>query len=142
MYDLFSRTISRMSLLFAENKGESVETRFFLFEQALSMFNENIFLGGGFGSFGMYVFGEDVKLYPHNLILELASETGLLGALIFILFVLNLLIKNWNNQLFICVFVFSFLNLMKSYSFQDLRLFFGMLSIAMVLNLKKHDRNY
>jgi O-antigen ligase len=140
VYDLFSRTISRMTLLFADNKGESIETRYFLFEQALSMFNENIFFGGGFGSFGAYVFGENIKLYPHNLILELASETGLLGVSVFIIFVFNLLIKNWNNQLFICVLIFSFLNLMKSYSFQDIRLFFGLLSVSIAFCLGSlHD---
>lgn len=135
--EFLSQTTSRMSLLFAENKGESVTIRYFLFDKAIDMFSENLFFGNGFGTFGYFVYGEYLKLYPHNIILELVSEIGMLGFFIFSIFLISMFMGNFSNRLFYCVFLFSILNLMKSYSFQDLRIFFGLLSVSIVLFQKE-----
>ena len=42
------------------------------------------FFGNGISSFGHYYFGEDVDLYPHNLLAELYFEIGVLGIFLFL----------------------------------------------------------
>lgn len=55
-----------------------VVARFVLYIQALQLFLENPILGVGLGGFAE----PGTRTYPHNLVLELAAETGLVGLLL------------------------------------------------------------
>ena len=112
--------------------GESVITRLELYSQAINMFSENIFLGNGLGSFGIYVTGFDVKLYPQNILLELLSETGLISVFIFSIFILSMFKKIINNDIIFLVSLYALLNVMKSNSFEELRMFFGLFAVALL----------
>jgi O-antigen ligase len=130
--ELFENTMLRFSAFFTSTGGESVNTRLELYVKAIDMFSENIFLGNGLGSFGIYVTGFDIKLYPHNIVLELLSETGLISVFILAVFVISLTKKLISNEIIALVFLYTLLNVMKSNSFEELRLFFGCLAVALL----------
>ncbi len=82
MQKLFPTLAVRMKLALTEG-GSSVLTRLDLYQTATDLWNNSIIFGSGTGQFGIAVMGEDVRLYPHNLVLELGAENGLIGVLIF-----------------------------------------------------------
>jgi O-antigen ligase len=129
---LLQNTIGRFSAFLSSTGGESVSTRLELYYQAIDMFSENIFIGYGLGSFGLYVTGMDVKLYPHNILLELLSETGVVSVLILFMFVLSLFKKLINNDVIVMISLFALMNMMKSNSFEELRMFFGFLAVGLL----------
>lgn len=76
--------IYRFIVLFTENGGgTSTLGRIERFDTALDMLKSAPFLGTGLGSFSVY-YGNREYDYPHNLILEISSELGLLGLLLFL----------------------------------------------------------
>lgn len=75
----FQRTI----LLFQEDKGDSVNTRVSMVEAAWELFKQEPLTGVGAGGFATEAFGVDQRLYPHNVILEIMAELGLLGMGVF-----------------------------------------------------------
>ena len=103
---------------------------------AWDMFTEAPLIGYGFGSFGIYYSGLDGNIYPHNLVLEILSELGLIGLFIFLLFCVFLLKSSTLalRSLFYLVCLYAFLNVLKSNNFSELRLYFGVVFI--VLSLK------
>jgi O-antigen ligase len=129
---LLQNTIIRFSAFLSTDGGESVNTRLELYYQAIDMFSENILLGNGLGSFGLYVTGTDMKLYPHNIVLELLSETGVVSILILLIFILSLSKKIINNDIIFMISLYAFMNVMKSNSFEELRMFFGFLAVGLL----------
>lgn len=70
-------------LLLEDDKGDSVLSRMEMIDYSWRMFMEKPILGWGTGSFAdQYSY---VMRYPHNLVLEIFSELGTLGILIFAL---------------------------------------------------------
>ncbi len=126
---LFSRTFGRFQELIASFSGGEVEASTEVRFQLLSDFFGHIFtdvqsavLGYGIGSFGIITRGEDVNLFPHNIILEIWFELGLVGLLIFASFILLIVLKKVRYvYLSKLVLLFIFLNLLKSYSLVDIR---------------------
>jgi len=57
----------------------------------IKMFAESPIIGHGIGSFPVYFNGIDIVNYPHNIIIEILSEVGLLGFAIFSSLVIYLL---------------------------------------------------
>ena len=70
----------------------SENTRFnWHYQQAISLFQAHPFIGGGIGSYAHWVTGKDVEhVYPHNILLEIAGELGLLGLILFGFFLFKL----------------------------------------------------
>jgi len=130
--NLLQGTIIRFSAFLSSTGGESVATRLDLYYQAIDMFSDNILLGNGLGSFGLFVTGTDMKLYPHNILLELLSETGVISVLILSLFLVSLSKKLIHNDIIIMISLFALMNMMKSNSFEELRMFFGFLAVGML----------
>ena len=65
-------------------RGSSTPTytagrRLTLYGWALAMFAEKPLMGWGLGGWSYYVFDRDMPSYPHNLILEIAAEEGVMG---------------------------------------------------------------
>lgn len=86
--------------------------------------------GYGIGSFGIETFGEDIRLYPHNMILEIWFETGFIGLVIFtgwIVYLLAHTIRLPYKFISYWLLVYFFLNLMKSSSLVDIRTEFAFL---------------
>lgn len=76
--------------------GTSITAREDLYEIAWSMFVANPLLGGGTGSFAAYtatLVGFEQFHYPHNNLLQIAAEFGVVGASIFVAIVLLALLR-------------------------------------------------
>lgn len=80
IFQFVGQFIKNPILAIASNKRIEIG----LFSSALDLFQENPIFGGGLGSFAVYFSGVDARLYPHNIILEILAEMGLVGMLIFI----------------------------------------------------------
>lgn len=86
--DLGARTITRFNVLFeSEGGGVSASARLHNYEQALKHISDSPFIGHGIGSFPMLLGLSDQRGYPHNLFLEVWVELGLIGLVLFLLFV-------------------------------------------------------
>lgn len=86
--------IYRFSVLFTEDYGgTSSAGRIERLSSAFEMISGSPFIGNGLGSFPLYFNGNDIYDYPHNIIIEIFAETGLLGLLAFTLFFLISLIR-------------------------------------------------
>ncbi|MGB9862608.1 MAG: O-antigen ligase family protein [Candidatus Saccharicenans sp.] len=80
--NLFSTLTIRMRILMTV-LGDSAISRLDLYREAIRLWTNSPIWGGGPGHLGIAVQGEDVRLYPHNIVLELGAETGLIGVLLF-----------------------------------------------------------
>lgn len=67
-----------------------------LLEYAYELWLERPVFGGGLDSFGYYTLGLDV--YPHNLIMEVAQEGGIVGALLLLAWIVHLILNSWNGR--------------------------------------------
>lgn len=93
-----------------------------LFFFAWVIFTENPLTGGGLGSFD-FLTGE---LYPHNLILNIASDGGLVGLFLFLLVVILFfrrwfLPKNLEQMTAFCLGIFYFICSMLAGTYYDAR---------------------
>jgi O-antigen ligase len=141
-YKQFSNLIMRMALL-TQGGGESLLVRLDLFKSSFEAFYENPILGLGVGGFSTYYSGVDQQLYPHNIILEIGSELGILGLTSYFFLIGFCLIyflalqkkyteKKEYHSLLIMVLaasVFMFLNTMVSGDINGNRLFFTWIGI-------------
>lgn len=84
----FDVMFNRLDVLFEEDGGgASAVGRTTRYDTALNMFLDSPLIGQGVGSFGHFYNGVDGKDYAHNIFLEFLSETGLLGFLLFFVFI-------------------------------------------------------
>ena len=140
------RTIARVSLLFSDEKGGSVNTRFSYILETMDYIEEAIFFGHGFGSFGLLVVGEDSRFYPHNLVLEVWFELGLFGLVVTLtllifpiyLFIRTFGFKKWE---YLIPYFYLFANSLKSNSLTDHRLLF-LFSIIPILHTLAYNEKY
>ncbi len=120
---------------------ETVRSRTEMFAWAARRFPERPILGHGTGAFAVDRGGQDRREYPHNVILELLYEQGLVGAIIISLF-LWLIFRRWRQASRIVhlyeldietfqivhisglVFLFTFTQAMKSGDINDARFMF------------------
>ncbi len=133
---------SRFELLFDEDKGASVNSRTTMFTKTLEHIDENIFLGTGVGSFGTEIYGRDYRAYPHNVPLEIWFESGVIALMLFNIFILIVLLHliKTKNYLLISVLIYLYLNMNKSSSLEELRLFFLVAGLSFVTVKKKEKR--
>lgn len=97
-------------------ENSSAGTRLFYWRQSLALFSEHPLVGSGTGGFAWFVSGGDAREYPHNIVLELAAETGIVGLTIFaclMLFIVqnllsalhvSALIEGFNRSLLVTLF--------------------------------------
>ena len=82
-------TIDRILMEFGDTSATQYQAlqRNNLWLAAIEIWQENPLLGVGLAGFPIHAgFGDSLGVYPHNIILELASETGLLGLALFVSF--------------------------------------------------------
>ena len=115
---------SRYELLFAEQKGSSVEARIDAYKFAGQLFLEHPLLGVGTGGFRTSSGSRESPYhlpYAHNAFLEVAAENGLLGLFFYVGFLMSLFlfarsilkdvktVKILKELTFGCLLVFIFL---------------------------------
>lgn len=127
--------VSRIALLFAADRGESISVREELFSLAIEVGNQN-FLGVGWGGFARY---DSVLLYPHNVLLEVYAEAGWIAALSLALVIaasVMRLVKVRHVPAMTATFgllVFWFVNAMVSGNVNDNRAMFALVAIGLTL---------
>ena len=87
----YSETLRRLMVL---TEGGDASRRAFLFASAVELFLSSVktlFLGGGYNSFQTYIGDFSEGMYPHNIMLEVLAEYGLVGLGLFLLPVAGIL---------------------------------------------------
>src|SRR5699024_173557 len=138
----FNSVIFRFEVLLnSSGGGASASARTDRFNAAIELWKGNFLIGNGFGSFGEYYGSNIVHDYPHNLFLELLSELGLVGLLVFGALLLVALIRFIklgkmkdirNNNLYVTVaiaFLVIFINSMVSGDINGNRIMLTFVSI-------------
>lgn len=142
-FSLLDRSIYRFELLVEaitgqSEGGKSIEDRMTYINFTINELSNNLnvfFFGAGFGSFGINYEGIDHRLYPHNMFLETWYELGLVGLILLVIFlVYSIFLRKYHQSQGVALIIlfFVFLNIMKSSSLSDLRVFFGLISLSMI----------
>jgi O-antigen ligase len=132
-------TFARLLTLFQEpGGGTSASVRMHLFSEATRLWSQAPLLGQGIGSFSLLTLGEDIRLYPHNLFLEVMAELGIIG-----LVMMGAMLRfAWRSLgpwhvirddpwriLILMLFMSTFFNAMISGDIADNRVLFGILGL-------------
>jgi O-antigen ligase len=136
---VFNSTFNRLFLLFSDSKGASVNVRVEHVQHSLEFINQKMFFGSGFASYGLISSGMDIRSYPHNVLLEIWVELGLLGFVLYSLFIGSgfLMSMQLKNKYLFLSLLFLFINALKSSSYAEQKLMFGVLCIISILYLKR-----
>jgi O-antigen ligase len=125
---LLVRSLSRLALIISHDKGSSINTRIEHFNKSLELLqNPVIFIKGiGIGSYMFVTQHIDIRGYPHNILLEIWVELGIIGLLLFLLICFSFLsVGRKSRYISIYLFLYLFLNLLTSSSLVDIRLTIG-----------------
>src|SRR5690606_16839831 len=95
--------------------------------------------GFGIGSFGVQYTGYDERFYPHNIVVELMLELGLVGLVLFLLpYVVVTL--SWRTIIrepagwgVIALLAYELCNLMKSFTYADARMLYFSLGLGIIV---------
>lgn len=135
----FERLSDRIDIM---DKGdESITSRVDQLIVAKELIIKYPLQGIGLGAFGIECFGIDMRAYPHNLIIEILVEQGLIGLILFsflfvpfVFIIIRNLLRSKDAILFIPagLFIYELLNALKSSSIIEHRLFFALIGICIV----------
>jgi O-antigen ligase len=133
-----ARTISRMEGLSSPTKDNSSLVRMAYYKDAFNIWMDHPIFGAGIGSFPVMTGAGDTRGYPHNLVLELLVELGLVGLLIYALFLFYgvkmlfkiLFIESPQSFFVFMVFMTSFMDAFISSDITDHR--FMMLALGLM----------
>lgn len=79
-----SRTLARFAQLASIDGLAAAGGRADLFATGIYYWLQAPFFGHGIGSFGLLYSGQDIRYYPHNIILEIGVEAGIIGVALFV----------------------------------------------------------
>ncbi len=116
-----------------DNYSYNKRLEYFIFsKEKIFQNSKSVILGYGLGSFSNEFNNEDKRLYPHNIILEIFFELGIIGLLIILGLVLTniKIFKNYLSNFALLAVIVLFLNAMKSSSIVDLRVLFALYAIS------------
>jgi O-antigen ligase len=125
-------------LMLALDANSTVWARLDFYQTALGIWAERPLFGHGIGSFPVVTGGMDIKNYPHNLILEVLAESGLVGLLLLGGLVFRALAglgpaesirQDPLRLIVLMLFVNVFLNSMTTGDVPDNRFVFGILAM-------------
>jgi len=85
--DKYNAKLSEMIALSSGHQASgSGAKRLDFYGRTLAAIPDNLWLGQGIGSWSVFYYGKDTRDYPHNLLLETMFEEGVVGAVLFLLF--------------------------------------------------------
>ena len=116
-----------------ENNSFNKRLEYLLFSKTKIFENKSsLILGYGLGSFSNEYDQTDRRLYPHNIIVEIVFELGLIGLLLALAFLISnsSSYKGFFTNLALLAALTLLINSMKSSSIVDLRLLFALLAIS------------
>lgn len=133
--------VERLSGLFSSSTEDiNTVSRINMFDAAYQMWLESPFIGNGVGSFAVSYTGIDIKMYPHNIFLEVLAEVGLVGFSILIMMIslgvyrgcVGLKRKDKYIDVTMLSFIFLFLNVNVTGDLNDNRIFFAFLALLTI----------
>lgn len=130
-------TLKRLMLLFNNNNyGASANTRIDYYQESLNIWSENIIWGKGIGSWPVEMNLGDERGYPHNILLEIGVELGIIGLVLFLLIIsigIRNITLNSKHDFFSITIIMLFLcmaiNTMISGDMPDNRLLFTIIGL-------------
>jgi O-antigen ligase len=139
-FPLFNTLFSRLSF-FSDGleSDESSLARVMLLKKGVDLILDNFLFGVGIGGFSKAIGGPDDRLSPHNILIEVWAENGIIPfVILFIIIILYFkkfifLLKKFNSQfgeniIYLCFFIFLS-NMVSSY-LEDLRITYFWLGVA------------
>ena len=134
-------TLVRMLSLFdGQSGGGGVlqNERFTFYSAALDFWTRAPLFGVGLGGFGPLMFGVDQRLYPHNVVLQILSELGIVGIVLFLpVLIIPLrrvsLARLWNEPVLLCALMLTLNNLFYSMFSGDLSIGEWLATLGMLL---------
>jgi O-antigen ligase len=146
VYQYFANTLPtallRLLVIFQEEgMGASAATRLAYYNQSLDYWKQNFLFGSGIGSWPILHNGVDVNNYPHNIFLEIGTELGLMGIVLFIVMHVYLIKalhgankKFYSFSLMITsILIFYFINTLVSGDVNENRYYFAFLGISVFI---------
>tara|TARA_R110002167_G_scaffold129337_18_gene312235 strand:+ start:1618 stop:2349 length:732 start_codon:yes stop_codon:yes gene_type:complete len=137
---LLESTLRRFgSLVGGEDRSalERVYRLNYAFNQPFEKLSTFLF-GNGNGSFGILYEKFDKRSYPHNILVECFFELGLVGLAIFLILFLSIFRKiSFKENVFGLLFLFAFVNAMKSSGITDLWILFSFMGVIISLKAKQ-----
>ena len=76
-----------LTLVQEQGGGGSALQRWDYYQHAVDVIKAFPLFGQGTGSFGLSYFGQDIRVYPHNIFLELWAENGIIGVVFFLIMI-------------------------------------------------------
>jgi hypothetical protein len=125
---LFDRSLMRLTLILANNKGSSINARVEHLKKSFHLLQDPIILikGIGIGSYMFVTQNIDMRGYPHNILLEVWVELGLIGLILFMMTFFSFIsvgrISGYISKLLL---LYLALNLLTTSSLVDIRLTVG-----------------
>ncbi len=148
------RSIARIGIIFGEEHGgTSAGTRFDYGVASFQLWQKSPIWGHGIGSFPLLLGLGDIVEYPHNIILEILAEQGILGLVFFITLLVCCLsklgpIREIVNEplkrVIIFLFIFSLLNAFVSGDLSSNRIMFAFLGLMAFKNkpeINTHEKD-
>lgn len=138
--------IDRLNIFSNYKQDENTNVRLELMAKSLEYSKSSIVFGYGIGSSGKILTGQDIVAYPHNILIEVLLESGLIGLflllLIYIAFATRSVLTNLKITDFAIIYIVYYLILqdMKSGSLEAWRISVGWLGIACIF-LSKNNLN-
>lgn len=143
-----SETMSTIRRLYklTESLGGSAETRIRMYGEAIQVWMAHPLFGAGVGSWPVLTGFGDIKMYPHNMILEVLAEFGLIGLFLLslpFLFALRHLRRVTHVRrdpwalLALMLFLNAFVNAMFTGDLSDNRYVFAFLGLLVA----RHERS-
>jgi O-antigen ligase len=140
---LIQRFFNRFNKLFEGGVADNPRNELYTYTfNKLDTFSLEQFIGRGTGSFGTLYHHRDMDMHPHNLFLEVWFENGLIGMLILLIIFISFSLRFISYGKFsVSIFVFLFVNAMKSYSLIGSRMMFVLLCIISVLYFRRKNES-
>jgi O-antigen ligase len=112
-----------------------LSARDLLFAEAYKLWLERPVFGGGLDSFEYYTFGLD--RYPHNLVMQMAQEGGMVAVLLLLAWIVHVVLNSWHGrnhytEISLSMTALVFASAFFSGDFYDSRLMFifGVLAVS------------
>jgi len=144
--DQIPATLNRMLVLAGDDMGASAEARIQSYKNAINYWSQAPLFGHGIGAWPIINNGIDMRGYPHNIVLEIMAELGMVGLLLFtnmVIYALSFIspFKTIGNSpirvILIMLLILSSVNTMISGDIPDNRLFFACIGLFPAISYLK-----
>ena len=144
---LLDRMIARWTVIFSmSDGGDSAARRVEHIYTSVAAIQSSPAVGVGFANYGLFMAGYHDDSHPHNFVLEVLAENGLLGSLPFLVCVGLIFIKSIGNKVW-PLLLYVLICLLMSYSYASSNELYFALTLAIIFTQfekikNENTRNY